>query len=191
MTKTIKPWDELSRAEKIKHIFDYPESMRNSQAQDLWGAEASGYNKHIYFPPTAPWKEVIEVIKNNPHCYARYDIRLTDKDFKFFDENDMIKLREKTKDLHPKYSLRQDREYYAYLGWRNRILRSSKPEKLNLELYDDNRIVCKVCTEEGDSGDEYGFGVEPDMWAIALFDFEGNVIQPFVPGFIFSQLPDG
>ena len=30
MTKAIKPWDELGRAEKIKHIFDYPESIRNS-----------------------------------------------------------------------------------------------------------------------------------------------------------------
>lgn len=46
MMKAVKPWDELSRAEKIKHIFDYPGSMRNSQAKDLWGPEASGYYEH-------------------------------------------------------------------------------------------------------------------------------------------------
>ncbi len=36
MIKVVKPWSELSRAEKIKHIFDYPESMRN-----MWRPEAS------------------------------------------------------------------------------------------------------------------------------------------------------
>lgn len=35
MTKAIIPWDELSRIEKIKHIFDYSETMRNSQVKDL------------------------------------------------------------------------------------------------------------------------------------------------------------
>lgn len=40
MTKAVKPWNELTRAEKIRHIFDYPESMRDSQAKDLWGAES-------------------------------------------------------------------------------------------------------------------------------------------------------
>ena len=63
MTKAIIPWDELSRIEKIKHIFDYLETTRNSQAKNLWGPEASGYNEHIHFPLTTPWKEVVEVIK--------------------------------------------------------------------------------------------------------------------------------
>ena len=36
MTKAIIPWDELCRIEMmIKHIFDYSETMRNSQAKDL------------------------------------------------------------------------------------------------------------------------------------------------------------
>lgn len=68
------------------------------------------------------------------------------------------------------------------------MLRSSKPKQLDLELYDDNCIVCRVCTEEGDRGDEDGLGVEPDMWASALFDFEGNIIQTFAPGYTFRPL---
>ena len=81
MTKAIIPWDELSRIEKIKHIFDYLETTRNSQAKNLWGPEASGYNEHIHFPLTAPWKEVVEVIKSSHYSHTAY-VRLTDKDFK-------------------------------------------------------------------------------------------------------------
>ena len=184
--ENVKLWGELSRVEKIKHIFDYPESMRDSQAKDLWGSEASGYYEHIYFPPTAPWKEVVEVIKSNHHCQCIAYVRLADKDFKFFDEEDIKKLREKEDALPLMYSLRLHSEYYAYLEWREKMLRSSKTKLLNLQFYDDNSLVCRVCTEEGDRGDEDGFGVEPDMWASALLDFEGNVIQPFAPGYIFS-----
>ncbi len=43
------------------------------------------------------------------------------------------------------------------------MLHCSKPKQLDLELYDDNSLVCRVCTEESDRGDEDGFGVEPDM----------------------------
>lgn len=56
------------------------------------------------------------------------------------------------------------------------MLRSSKPKLLDFELYDDNSIVCRVYTEESNRGDEYRFGVESDMWASALFYFEGNII---------------
>lgn len=97
MTKAVKPWSELSRTEKIRHIFDFPESMRDSQTKDLWGPEASGYNNYIYFPSTAPWEEVVEVLKSNHDCQCTAYVRLTDKDFKFFGEEDFKKLREKGK----------------------------------------------------------------------------------------------
>lgn len=183
MMKAIKSWDELSRAEKIKHIFDYPESMRDSQAKDLWGPEASGYYEHIHFPPTASWKEVVEVLKSSHNCQCTAYVQLTDKDFKIFDTDELRRENEREKGL-PLYKCKFNDEYRAFLAWRKKMLRSSTPKQLNLELYDDNSIVCRVCTEEGDRGDEYGFGMEPDMWASALFDFEGNVIQPFVPGYI-------
>ena len=186
MTKAVKPWSELSRTEKIRHIFDFPESMRDSQTKDLWGPEASGYNNYIYFPSTAPWEEVVEVLKSNHDCQCTAYVRLTDKDFKFFGEEDFKKLREKGKKLRLIYSLRYDNEYCAYQEWREKMLRGTRPKLLNLEFYDDNSLVSRICTEEGDRGDEDGFGVEPDMWACALFDFEGNVIQPFAPGYIFK-----
>ena len=92
MTKAIIPWDELSRIEKIKHIFDYLETTRNSQAKNLWGPEASGYNEHIHFPLTAPWKEVVEVIKSSHYSHTAY-VRLTDKDFKIPNPDDLRKER--------------------------------------------------------------------------------------------------
>lgn len=44
--------------------------------------------------------------------------------------------------------------------------------------------MSRVCTEEGDWGDEDGFGVESDLWASALFDFEGKIVRPFCPGYL-------
>lgn len=184
MKKNVKPWDDLDRGEKIKHIFDYPESMRDSQAKDLWGQEAYGYSRYIFFPPDASWKEIVEVIRSNHKCQCSVYIRLTEKDFKFFDEDDLKKLRKKVKNLPSKSGFILNREYCAYLRWREKLLNSSKPELLGIEFYDKKSLICRVCTEEGDWGDEYGFGVEPDMWACALFDYEGNTIQPFAPGYI-------
>ena len=66
-------------------------------------------------------------------------------------------------------------------------MNSVEPRRLNLCLATLKQcaiVKLRVCTEEGDRGDEYGFGVEPDMWASALFDFEGSVIQPFALGYI-------
>lgn len=182
MMEPIRPWDELSREEKIEHLFDYPESMRDGQAKDLWGPEASGYCEHIHFPPTVPWEEVVEVIKRSRHYQTVY-VRLTDKDFKTFDADDLEGVYREEEKL-PIYKQKFGNEYRAFLAWRKEMLRNTKPKPLKLELYDDNRLICRVCTEEGDRGDEFGFGMEPDMWASGLLDFEGNVIQPFVPGYI-------
>ena len=105
MTKAIIPWDELSRIEKIKHIFDYLETTRNSQAKNLWGPEASGYNEHIHFPLTAPWKEVVEVIKSSHYSHTAY-VRLTDKDFKIPNPDDLRKESESKRNLPLWYSFR-------------------------------------------------------------------------------------
>ena len=175
--KTIKPWNELSRAEKIKSLFDYPDEMRDSQAKGLWGPDAYAYSNHIWFPIDAPWNEIVEVIKHSHGSHAVY-VRLTYKDFKSFDSDYTVRGFERGKDRTSGH------EYVAFAKWRKKILRSSRPEPLDLELFDENRIVCRVCTEEGDRGDEYGFGVEPDVWASALFDLDGNIIRPFAPGYL-------
>ncbi len=181
--QVMKPWNELNREAKIKTLFDYPASMRDSQAKDLWGPEASGYYERICFPPTAPWNEILEIIKNSNARQTVY-VKLTDKDFKVFNSHDIKKMNEKKETLPLKYSMLLSREYHAFLKWREKMCRSSKPKRIDLELYDDNRLISRVCTEEGDYGDEQGFGVEPDMWTCALFDFEGKVIQPFAPGYL-------
>lgn len=179
----MKPWNELSRAEKIKHIFDYPESMRNNLVKDLWGPDASVYCEHIYFPPTASWEEVVEVIKSSRQRHSAY-IQLTYKDFKTYTPDELQKECKKRKNLPFKFQIQADNEYHAFMAWRKKILHSHTSQPLNFELYDENSILCRVCTGEGDYGDEYGFGVEPDMWASAIFDFTGKIIQPFAPGFI-------
>jgi hypothetical protein len=38
------------------------------------------------------------------------------------------------------------------------------------------------CIEEGDCGDEDGYGVEPDTWIIAYVDRGGNFLVPFELG---------
>ena len=108
----MKPWDELSRTEKIQSLFDYPASMRDMQAKDLWGPSAGGYYEHIYFPAGAPWKEIVEVIKNSHSSHTVY-LRLTYKDFKVF-EPDYIKSEfEGTKDRFSRH------EYVAFTIWKS------------------------------------------------------------------------
>ena len=151
MTKAIIPWDELSRIEKIKHIFDYLETTRNSQAKNLWGPEASGYNEHIHFPLTAPRKEVVEVIKSSHYSHTAY-VRLTDKDFKIPNPDDLRKESESKRNLPLWYSFRFDNEYCAFLVWCEKMLSNSRPKQLDLELYDEKTLVCRICVEEGDRG---------------------------------------
>ncbi|MBV4203546.1 hypothetical protein KSZ28_07450 [Bacteroides salyersiae] len=127
MTKAIKPWDELSRAEKIKHIFDYPESIRNSQAKDLWGPEVSGYYEHIHFPLTTLWEEIVEVIKSSHYSYTAY-VRLGDKDFKIPNSDDLRKESGSKKNLPLWYSFRFDNEYRAFLVWCEKMLSNSRPK---------------------------------------------------------------
>ncbi len=178
-TKATRPWDGLSREEKIRHLFEYPAEMRDRQAKELWGPKAGGYNEHIYFPPDAPWHEIVEVIKHSHGSQMVY-MRLKEKDFMTFDAESRKRERER-RNIDRK---RPNAEYLAYLEWRTKVLRRSKPEMLSLELYRDNKIICRVCTDEGDYGDEDGFGVEPDWWASAIFDMDGNTIRPFSPGYI-------
>lgn len=45
--------------------------------------------------------------------------------------------------------------------------------------YVDNVVKLAYCIEEGDHGDEDGFGVEPDTWIFAILDLNGKFIQRF------------
>ena len=43
----------------------------------------------------------------------------------------------------------------------------------------NNHIEFLYCIEEGDCGDEDGYGREGDTWLVAKMDFDGNFVVPF------------
>lgn len=43
----------------------------------------------------------------------------------------------------------------------------------------DNEIKIMYCIEEGNRGDEDGFGVEPDIWILSALDRKGQLKYPF------------
>ena len=47
---------------------------------------------------------------------------------------------------------RFDNEYCAFLVWCEKMLSNSRPKQLDLELYDEKTLVCRICVEEGDRG---------------------------------------
>lgn len=179
----MKPWNELSRDGKIKSLFNYPESMHERYVKELWGPEASVCYGHISFPPDAPWSEIVEVLKSSHSHHTTY-VHLNSEDFKMPGPEELNTEYEKLKDKPIHYRLELYEDYQAFFFWRAKMLRSPGPKKLDLALYDDSSLICRVCTREGYRGDDDGFGVEPDSWASALFDLDGNVIRPFAPGYI-------
>ncbi len=162
-------WNELTRAEKLEHLFDYPYEERHDKVRELWGDAAREYNESVMFPPSTPWEEIVAVIKKTGKTQEAY-VTLGVNDF------DVISIED---------FRRKEDEICALLGWRKVVLSSGKPIRLGFDLYDEKTLVCHVCTEQGYRGDGDGFGVEPDWWASALFDFKGNVIGPFRPGYTY------
>ncbi len=161
-------WNELTRAEKIAHLFDYPYPERLTKVKELWGIEASEYAETVNFPPMTPWEEIVTVIKQTGKMQYAY-VNLSVDSFGAITNHDLS---------------RNSEEALALVRWCKEVMRSKQPIQLGFNLYDKETLVCRVCTEAGDRGDEEGFGMEPDKWASALFDFEGNVIQPFTPGYL-------
>jgi hypothetical protein len=43
----------------------------------------------------------------------------------------------------------------------------------------DGTLIATYCSDEGDRGDEYGFGMEPETWMVAHLDENRNFIIPF------------
>ncbi len=160
-------WNELTRAEKIAHLFDYPYPQRLEMVHELWGENASEYAEIVHFPPMTPCEEIVTVIKLTGKTQYAY-VSLCDDDFGVITNDDI----EKNCD-----------EALALIRWYKKVMSSKQPVKLDFSLYDEKTLIGKACTEEGYRGDSDGFGVEPDMWANALFDFEMKVIAPFRPGY--------
>lgn len=161
-------WNKWSRAEKIEHLFDYSYDERADKVEELWGIEATEYDGHICFPCQTPWEEIMAVLKKTgkeQHAYVILD-------------------RSCFGDIICEHTVSRDPEVKALYKWYRRVTRSKRAILLGFELYDESTLVSRVCTEEGDWGDEDGFGVKPDLWASALFDFEGKIVRPFCPGYL-------
>ncbi len=157
----------MTRTEKIKQLFNYPYPERLEKVKELWGTSASEYAEMVNFPQGTPWEETIAVIRQTGKKQYAYVI-LKEGDFGVITNDDIVNNCDNS---------------LALVGWYKEVMNSGQPIQLGFELFDDKTLICHVCTEEGYRGDEDGFGVEPDMWASALFDFEGNVIGPFRPGY--------
>jgi hypothetical protein len=48
-----------------------------------------------------------------------------------------------------------------------------------LKYLDEGFVRCDVCLEEGDNGDEDGFGVEPDTWMSGILNSQGMVVKKY------------
>ncbi len=163
-------WDKLTRAEKIAHLFDYSYPERLEKVRKLWGESATEYDERVSFPPNTPWNEIVAVIKQTGKTQYAY-VTLKVGDFGVITHDDL----ENNCD-----------ESLALVGWRQKIMDSDRLIQLKFQLYDEKTLIARVCTERGYRGDEDGYGVEPDMWASALFDFKGNVVAPFRPGYTYK-----
>ncbi len=163
-------WTELTRAEKTAHLFDYPYPDRLKKVKELWGEKASEYGGTVYFPFMTPWEEIIAVMKQTGEKQYVY-VKLGVNDFGVITNEDIMN---------------KEDESLALVRWHDKVMNDAQPVLLGFEMYDEKTLICRVCTEEGYRGDEDGFGVEPDMWASALLDFEGKVIGPFRPGYTYK-----
>ncbi len=184
----MKTWNELSREEKIDQLFNYPYGEREEKVKELWGEDAHEYSRTVWFPRSVPWDEILQVLRNTEeeqHIY--FTPKEEDILFIRYDDLEISKMNEEEKIFSRYYSRKMD-EFISFQDWRRKILDRAKPKTIQIPIdwYDENTLVSHLCIEEGDYGDEDGFGVEPDVWVSALFDLIGNVVRPFEPGYIFK-----
>ena len=50
---------------------------------------------------------------------------------------------------------------------------------VHTELMPDGNVMLELLVEEGDHGDEDGFGVEPDIWANGIMGKDGKMLKLF------------
>ncbi len=164
-------WQKLTRAEKIEHLYDYPFEERHEKVEELWGEKASICAEHVVFPHPTAWDDLVTLLKKTGYSQMTY-LHLTEKDFK---------------QLTPDDWRRDWFDADAFIDWQNEVMKEEE-RFLEFSLYDDDTLLCNVCTKNRGYGDSDGYGMEPSSWACALFDLNGNVIRPFAPGYQWSKL---
>lgn len=171
-------WIKLSREDQLRTLFDCPSSWRRNQVQHLWGAEACGYGECVHIPPGVALSEVAQALHSGKgHCSVKFEVKREYLSQMNLDEfHRQLKLANESGEFYcsdPDYA---DREYRAFNSWRNSNFLGEKEYIFTVEKFDENTLRFIYCTEQGDNDDEDGFGVEPDMWTSALFDFNGNIV---------------
>lgn len=184
--KDFDKWLELSREEKILNLFDCPSSWRRKQVQYLWGTDAVGYGDWAQIPSDIAWSEIAKVICNG-NCRCSVTMKMKREYISQINLDEFHELLGQVNKpgefchIDPDYA---DREFWAFSSWRNTNFFGGKEYVFTVEKFDENTLLFMLCTRRGSHGDEDGFGVEPDMWTSALFDFNGNIVRPFLPGII-------
>ena len=59
------------------------------------------------------------------------------------------------------------------------ICKEKKDVKFRYNYIEKRRLVLRCCIEEGDNGDEDGYGMEPDTWLIGELDSKGRWLGKF------------
>lgn len=184
--KTLDDWLMLSREQKLETLFECPDSWRCRQAQSLWGEDAYGFGEMVNIPYGVSWEEIVKIVFSTKHyCSITLEVKpeyISDMDHDAF----MLLVKQANKRGEP---FQEDlsyaqKEFCAFSAWRTARCRGKSNCLFYAEKFDDNSLILFACTEEGDRGDEDGFGVEPDMWTSAIFDINGNPIILFRPGII-------
>ncbi len=177
----MKDWNELTRAEKVEHFFDYPEETRQDRVKELWGEEAHQYMMHIYFPLNTPWDEIVTITKLTKGQSQSIYLTLAADDFQIYEAAADSLTSEGKLD---RYQLRKWEERITFQAWCVRTIRDKQPIRAELKWNKESQLVANVCIEEGGYGDDDGFGVEPTVWGSAILDETGKIICPFSLGYI-------
>ena len=158
--------------------------MYNRQGKDSHETKSNVRVNESCFPDGLFWKEIVEVLKADQCPYrAKLTIKkhfLSDMDWPEYQR--IVKFVNKPGKpcvIDPRYA---GEEYAVFDRWREEIQSQSRRCEVDITLFNDATLLIRIWLQEGDHGDDQGYGVEHDVRVSALFDFYGNVVLPFRPG---------
>lgn len=162
---------------------------KNLLLKEYWGPEASCFGNHYDFPKKAEWEDIYPILAWM--CVAYHSLYLK-VDANSFAEYSWEQKEAKIRDAEKRYGenaydtvLELDEEYFSYQAFVQQGLYDGFVQ-VKAQYVSPDRILLRKVTHIGGMGDEDGFGVEPDFWASAVLNREGQLVQPFAPGYLFE-----
>ncbi len=184
----MKDWNELTRTEKVEHFFEYPEESRTNHARELWGRWAHEYCGRVYFQPDTAWTEIVIIAKQSRRSHSVY-LRIKENEFKEVSYEDLSISKVPINEKPTRYQEEAFDDFLCFQSWHTQVLQNPEKQFLaDIAWRDDHTLAVNICIQEGDHGDEDGFGVEPSVWVCAVYNEAGNIIQPYYVGYIHSNL---